>query len=355
MSENSLIYRISEKVQEWLQPDNQSLKEAIERTVRDGLFAEHDIRFQIRHLKESVTQPNLQQWAKKSGLKENSLSGQRVLALHAGNLPLVGFQDILGVLLTGATYSGKLSRKDPWILADFLNDLKNSEFSERVNYSTDPDELPKQPADAVLFAGSTDSVYEVRARLIKSRLAEVGTPFLARMAHFSIAHIDNHDADTMRDLIEAVFRYGGSGCRSVAMVVAPFSLRSEKCTFTDYVEEFWLKNPQHNKPDKSLFHRYAYNRAIGREQAWLDDFLIEESSKKPGDQFVLHWKKGGVEEFKSLVRKHRNGLQAIYSNSLIAERVDDLVIEPLSTAQKPPIWWKPDGTDIIKWLQDRVS
>ena len=58
-------------------------------------------------------------------------------ALHAGNLPLVGFQDVLAVLLSGAGYAGKLSRKDPWLIASFFDVLRQLHPQIPVQISTD--------------------------------------------------------------------------------------------------------------------------------------------------------------------------------------------------------------------------
>jgi hypothetical protein len=160
----------------------------------------------------------------------------------------------------------------------------------------------------------------------------------------------------MDDLTEAVFRYGGTGCRSVAIVVAPFHLNEEKCGFTDYVELFWMKNPQLQKPDPSLFHRYVYNRALEIPQAWLNDFLIEENVSRPKEKFILYWVKGDFETLTDLVAKYSVGLQSVYStSSYIGKLVNGFVIEPLSQAQAPPIWWKPDQIDTIEWLQKKVA
>ena len=111
----------------------------------------------------------------------------------------------------------------------------------------------------------------------------------------------------MQQLTEAVFRYGGMGCRSVKIVIAPVSLESIKCEFTDYIESFWLKNPQHKKPPASLFYRFACNKGVGIEQSWLDDFLIEETEKKPEHDFVLHWIEGGPEKLKEVVTRLQPG------------------------------------------------
>src|SRR5690554_976927 len=98
------IQNISEAISAWLKPDNIELKQAIDRTVREGLFSLEDIKHQIRHLKQSLQKEHLLEWASRSGLKYNSLKDRQVICLHAGNLPLVGVQDFLAVLLTGGTY-----------------------------------------------------------------------------------------------------------------------------------------------------------------------------------------------------------------------------------------------------------
>lgn len=349
------ISDITEAVLEWLHPDNEILRSAIERTADENLFAIHDIRHRIRHLKHSVTDDSIRIWCERSGLTKPSLSLGSVLCLHAGNIPLVGFHDLLAVLLTGGRYRGKLSRKDPYLMDSFLQILLDKDLVEESSWSVDLAQFKTQKADAVLFSGSDKSVPPVLEALESLNVANDNTPKLIRTAHFSIAWITDNNMQTMEDLTEAVFRYGGNGCRSVAVVVAPFHLNSEKCTFTDYIESFWLKNPQHDKPDETLSYRFAYNKAIGIEQAWLDHFLIEEHATSPNEKFVLRWIKGGRQEVEHLTGKSGSGLQSVYSNSEIGVEFHGKLTEPLSLAQRPPVWWKADGTDTIRWLNENVT
>ena len=89
--------------------------------MEEGLFSFEDIKFQIRALKENIDSGQVKEWAKRAELGERKNSfNQKVLCLHAGNLPLVGFQDALGTILSGADYFGKVSRKDPYLLPTFL-------------------------------------------------------------------------------------------------------------------------------------------------------------------------------------------------------------------------------------------
>lgn len=346
---------ISTAIEQWLKPDNRALKLAIESTVDEGLFSFSDIKHRILSLKRSLSLGDLTEWAEKSHCNPRAAEKKKILCLHAGNLPLVGIQDVLAILLTGGTYVGKLSRKDPYLLPTFLQVLQEMGIADNILTTTDLDALKSVKTDAVLFAGSEKSVPVVTNKLRELKITDIDTPALIRTAHYSVAWIHDSEPETFEDLSEAVFRYGGKGCRSVAIVVSPFSLKSNVCTFTDYVENFWLQNPQHEKPPESLKHRFAMNKAVGIDQSWLDDFLIEETLEHPEENFILYWVKGGEQELKQIIQKYSTGLQSIYSTgSYIGKTIDNYTVEPLSDAQTPPIWWEPDGTDPIEWIQREV-
>ena len=339
------ISKVSEATKKWLQPDNHSLKEAIEQTVEEGLFSFEDIKFQIRALKRNIDSGQIEEWAKRANLGEGKNSiGQKVLCLHAGNLPLVGFQDALGTILSGAHYYGKLSKKDPYLLSSFLEELRNSGIETEINYSTDLTLFENLKADKVLFAGSSASVPKVKEELKKLNASSEHVELVIRTAKFSMAYITNEEPEVITDLVEAIFRYGGQGCRSVAVVVSPIRFNKLKCHFQDYIESFWLKNPQHQKPTEALAYQFAYNKAIHRPQAWLDDFLIEESEDFPELDFTLHWVEGDENKLKELKEKFGAAVQTVYTAGV---KITDINSDFLSLAQRPPLWWKPDGIEVI--------
>ncbi|MDX1642459.1 MAG: hypothetical protein R3220_12220, partial [Balneolaceae bacterium] len=88
----------------------------------------------------------------------------------------------------------------------------------------------------------------------------------------------------------------------------------------------------------------------------LNDFLIEENVSHPKENFLLYWVKGDIETLTELIEKYNDGLQTVYSTAnYIGKEVNGFKIEPLSQAQAPPIWWKPDQVDTIEWLQKKVA
>jgi hypothetical protein len=346
---------VKSSIRQWLRADNIDLKRAIEKTVDEGLFSFQDVKHQILAIKQAFTADNIEKWAANSGFKPNTLKNQAILCLHAGNLPLVGLQDFIAVLISGASYAGKLSTKDPYLLPSLIKIVAENDTLQNARFNDDLLPLLDTNFDAWLFSGSKSNAEIVKDLLVKNQAISEDTPSLVRTAFFSLAYVDRQDKETMIDLTEAIFRYGGAGCRSVAMVISPYSLSEVKCELTDYVEQFWLKNPQHSHPPKSLEHRFALNKALGTDQAWLNDFLIEEGEIAPKEKFIVTWKKGGISTLSDIIKAQPVGLQSIYSTAEhIGEKIQNWTMEPLSVAQKPPVWWKPDGINTLSWFQKNL-
>jgi len=345
------IKKLMSAIADWLRPDNAELKEAIDKTVKEGFFSLEDIKHQIGVLKVSLNENDIKKWYYRNRFPEFGEERKKILFLHAGNLPLVGLQDVIAAVLSNVVYMGKLSRKDPYLLPTFLNSLQRNGLFKDAMWDTDLQTFKNSGAEAMVFSGSGKTVHAVKKKVSELNAVQTGAPELIRSAHFSIAYIEDHDPVTMQQLTEAVFRYGGLGCRSAVIVVAPFSLNFITCEFTDYVESFWFTNPQHEKPPPLLYHRFAYNKAVGIGQLWLDDFLIEETEKKPDQDFVLQWIEGGRKKVVDIANKNRDGLQSVYVQD-IGIKLPGLQLETerLAEAQKPPVYWKPDGVDTIRWI-----
>lgn len=342
----------------WLREDNHYLMDAIDRTVQEGYFGFPDVKFALNAIKKSINKTAMVEWVERAGLSDDvDAEGQNVLCLHAGNIPLVGFQDAFSTLLSGARYTGKISRKDPYLLPTFLNEVKKTAtWTDRdVQWTHRLDDFEDMQNDAIIFAGSESSVPGVKQAIADFNLAKRDCRFLIRTAHFSMAYLDCKDEQTMRELTEAIFRYGGKGCRSVAIVVSPFSLDEIKCEFTDYIESFWLDNPQHKMPNPKLRQQFAYNKAVERPQAWLDHFLLQEGGLELDQDFVCYWVQGDESKVTELANEYEGDLQSIY----VAHPDVEILgykerTEYLSDAQQPPISWKPDGVDTLRWLRSEV-
>ncbi|MGM0546436.1 MAG: acyl-CoA reductase [Bacteroidota bacterium] len=349
------IDTLIEVVENWLSDDNLYLKDAIDRTVREGYFSFEDVRFAIESIRKSISPEAVEEWVERAELTNGSNDGynKNVLCLHAGNIPLVGFQDAFATLLSGARYTGKISRKDPYLLPTFLNEVKKTGLwsDMDVQWTHRLDDFEGMPHDAVVFAGSESSVPGVKEAIAKFELAHDNTRFLIRTAHFSIAYLDQKDEQSLQALAEGILRYGGKGCRSIAVVVSPFSLEEIKEELTGQIKQFWQENPQHEIPAAKLKQQYAYNKAVERRQLWLNYFLLQEGGLELDQDFVCYWMQGDKSAVAEVADQHQQELQNIYVTHPGVEISGwGGRTELLSDVQQPPISWKPDGDDTLKWL-----
>lgn len=348
------LSQIIESIDRWLAKDNKYLQKAIDRTVENGYFSFEDVRHSIQVLNKELTRENLVEWGEEAGMFEQDGLQDNVLCLHAGNLPLAGFQNALATLMSGGRYTGKISKKDPYLLPTFLNEVKKTElWSDRdVQWVHELEDLNMMLCDAVLFAGSRESVPKVKKKIKELKMEKHDTRYLVRTAHFSMTYMQEPDSESLDHLTEAVLRYGGKGCRSVAVVVSPASLEQFKEPLKEKAEEYWKTNPQHEQPGGFLEHRYAFNESIERDQLWLEDFLYQEEGFEFDHDFILYWKQGDQKQAAELAEEWGRQLQSIYvpDDSDITLDGVEKPVEPLSAAQSPPINWKPDGVDTLSWL-----
>lgn len=340
-----IIQQILEAKDYWLFKKKEDLDQQIHATIQAG-FEKTDVFHALRWIHHTLNEKSLLNWVE----QQQQLSPQKaknVLFFHAGNLPLVGFQDVIAVLLSGHNYFGKLSRKDPFLLKGFLDAFNRIAPEKSLKYSTEVSDFVGVKADALVFSGSETGSQEVVQLCLKKELIHPHAKQLLRSAHFSIALIDDHSPETMKNLVESVLRYNGEGCRSVKMIVAPFDLYDHSCEVLDYVESWWIqtkRSPGALSEGGNLF--YAFYRAIEKPiLKWESKFVVQHTPTRL-EPDAIYWIKGDVQTVLELKAKYGNQIQMVYNS----KNYTNLTTEPLEKAQFPDLNWKPDGVDTLAWL-----
>ena len=174
---------------------------------------------------EMLARPKLENWLEayvENGEIE-AKTPKNVGLVMAGNLPLVGFHDLLCVLVAGHRALVKLSDKDPYLLPFLAAKLVeiNPVFEGRIQFV---EQL--RPINAVIATGSNNT-----ARYFEQYFASY--PHIIRKSRTSIALLDG--SETEEDLHRLgidIFRYFGLGCRNVSKLFVPrdydFTLLLEK-------------------------------------------------------------------------------------------------------------------------------
>ena len=248
-----------------------SLSRTIEQSFElNPLFTVEMQKHSIRAILEMfLDRRYLEEWIKpfrESVTQRENIAG----IIMAGNIPLVGFHDMLSALATGYRLEIKLSNKDKLLLPFLFNHLcKIDKFWEgRVRFVNEMSE----EIDALIATGSDEAINAIGGRYGK-------IPKLLRGSRSGIALLDGseskHDLNLLAD---DIFLYFGLGCRSVSTILVP-----ENYSFKLFLEASERYSGVGDNPDFNA--AYKYNRALlkMRKENFIDGnfFLLREGNELP--------------------------------------------------------------------------
>ena len=183
----------------------------------------------------------------------------------AGNIPMVGFHDLLCVLLSGHNASIKPSSQDSFLIDFIINELVaiDPSFKERI---TKVERL--NDADAFIATGSDNS-----ARYFKYYFGK--KPHVIRQNRTSVAVLTGDESpEQLNALGKDIFTYYGLGCRNVSKVFVPksYDFKILLDRLMDYEE-----TGDHHK----YRNNYDYNKSVylvNKEEHLDTGFLLVKES-----------------------------------------------------------------------------
>ena len=173
-------------------------------------FSPGDVRRAVQALAEEMLQPGkLAQWlARYPALPVTA--PRNVLVVMAGNIPLVGFFDLLCTLAAGHRCTIKPSSKDTVLMEYVVGLLREIDPAVPVRCHDGT-----QTVEAVIATGSDNAV-----RYFQSRYA--GIPTLLRGSRQSVAVLSGRETPRqIEGLCDDIWAYSGLGCRNVSLIFAP--------------------------------------------------------------------------------------------------------------------------------------
>src|SRR5690606_29097795 len=116
-------------------------------------FTSQNIRLALTGIGKLLDAENLQRWVSNYHIS-NTDTEKTIALVLAGNIPLVGFHDLLCVLVSGYKAMVRMSSKDAVLLPALMNWLMEAEprFSDRIHYV---EQL--KSFDAVIATGSDNT------------------------------------------------------------------------------------------------------------------------------------------------------------------------------------------------------
>ena len=229
---------------------------------------------------------------------------KNILVLMAGNLPAIGFHDLMCVLLSGHQLTAKLSSDDnrilPW-MARFLQAI-NPALSERISFT----DSICSGFDAVIATGSTFS-----SRYFTSYFGKY--PHIIRKCMNGLAILDGSESrEDLNGLAGDIFLYYGRGCRNVSMILLPEGYRFE--ALFDALSRY-----QHLIHHHKYFNNYEYQKAVmlvnGIPHLDTGHLLLTERNLMQSPLGVLHYLYyKSHQEIKDFIIQNISGIQCIAGN-----------------------------------------
>lgn len=298
----------------------------------NGWFTPDNIYFALQSWSKALTDKNLSEWTKKYNF--SNVKPKNIGLVLAGNIPLVGFHDLLSVLITGHNAIVKLSSNDQQLvklIVDYLIAL-DERFSTKVNFI----EGKLENFDAVIATGSNNT-----ARYFEYYFKD--KPNIIRKNRNSVAILTGNE--TKEDLIalsEDIFRYFGLGCRNVSKIFIP-----KNYDFKLFFEAIYTKG------DVIHYEKYAnnydYNKAVflmSKFELLDNEFLLlkeDEGYASPiGTLFYECY--DSLNDLQNRLKNDNEKIQCIVSKNLEANHI------PFGKTQQPELWDYADGVDTLTFL-----
>ena len=189
-----------------------SLDKAVEAAhIKNAWFTPANIHSAFRNWGDVLRRETMTNWL--SAYPTPEWNNQTVGLVLAGNLPLVGFHDVICVLLSGHQAVIKLSSKDK-VLIPALVDILQSKFPEiieRVRFVSDQ----LGSVDKVIATGSNNS-----SRYFSYYFKDI--PHIIRKNRNSVAVLTGDETEEqLAGLADDICLYFGLGCRSVSKIWVP--------------------------------------------------------------------------------------------------------------------------------------
>lgn len=275
-----------------------------------------------------LNRPALEIWL--SGWEDKSES-RDVGIVMAGNIPLVGFHDLLSVLATGNRALVKTSSKDEvlikWVIG-WLEEVepllgKQIELRERLT-----------EMDAVIATGSRNT-----SRYFDRYFAK--WPHIIRKNRHGVAVLRGEESE--KDLLalgQDVFKYFGLGCRSVSKLYLPkgYDPARVMAAFEAY---------SHVAEHTRYRHNFEYHRSVfllNQIKHYSSDFLcMLEKAEIASSIATLHY---SFYESEAELKQELLGQQELIQ-CVVGKGINEV---PFGDAQRPALTDYADGIDTLEFL-----
>lgn len=305
---------------------------SIDRIVCDqkplnGWFTEQNVRLSFRSIANQLTQESLRSWCNAYDYSDNP---KRVATIMAGNIPLVGFNDFLCVLISGHFCVVKLSSDDKQLLPELSKIVLKFEPELSSHFCFTPGVIGE--VDAVIATGSDNA-----SVFFESYFAKY--PHIFRKNRTSVAVLNGTETkEELNRLGHDVFDYFGMGCRNVSHLIIPSDYDLNR--FFEAIVPFAAVGNHHK-----YANNYNYNKSVYllNNVNLLDNnfVLLRESEELFSPLSLLNYHRyQKTSEVAAYLELHKEKIQIVIGKEYL----------DFGEAQSPLLSDYPDGIDTMAFL-----
>jgi len=311
-----------------------ALAQSVERNL---WFTEHSVRQSLAAVAHDMLSPKkMHEWLSQYTIPENN-SPKNVGIIMAGNIPLVGFHDLLCVLMAGHRAVVKMSSKDSVLLPVLVKYLVQIDrrFAGRVELVEKLENV-----NAVIATGGDNA-----ARYFEFEFGQL--PHVFRKNRTSVAVLSGSESEAeLQELAHDVLDYFGLGCRSVGKIFVPknFDISLLQNAFADFA-----KLRRHNQYNDCVRYATALHQMRGEQFFDFGSCIAAYSAElysPVGEIFLQEYTT--AESLHDTLIFYKDNLQCVSTNMPLAGLENACI--SLGKAQHPQLWDYADGVDTMKFL-----
>lgn len=312
-------------------PSEQFDELAIAAQNQNNWFIPENVRESFSGIAQYLDEEKIRKWLSKYAVETVDQMPMKIGVIAAGNIPMVGFHDVLSVLISGHSLMLKMSSDDS-ILMQFVIDRLfeiEPEFKDRIEVVE-----RLNNADAYIATGSDNS-----ARYFKYYFKDKPNVIRANRSS-AVVLSGNESVEDIQNLGRDIFQYYGLGCRNISKAFVPkgYDFKFLLDSLNDWE---WIGD--HHK----YRNNYDYNKSIYlvNSEPHLDNgfLLIRESEEMVSPISVLYYQEYDDEsQLQELLKSNESKIQCIVGSA------ESQI--PFGQAQYPELWDYADGVDTIEFL-----
>nr|WP_121271325.1 acyl-CoA reductase [Pedobacter schmidteae] len=317
------------------EPDSAFKNLILSASNNNAWFTPEEVEKALNSLHQMLTEEDLKTWFKDITITETP---KRIGLILAGNIPMVGFHDVIAVLATGNTALIKLSSADDKLLPALLAQLVQIEplLVDRIVYVDRLKEF-----DAVIATGSNNT-----SRYFEFYFGKV--PNIIRKNRNSVAVITGDESNAELALLgHDIFDYFGLGCRNVSKLYIPEDYDIKNFfepldKFKDIINHFKYNN------------NYDYNKSIylvNLKHHYDNGFLLlTEGEGLSSPLAVLYYETyTNIAQLEALLKDRAEDIQCVVGNAPLKLNAPVLAF---GQSQTPKLWDYADNVNTIDFLNN---